>query len=308
MKALESYDIEVTRLRLITNSWNCVFRVDTADGTRYALRISLPRPERRREIVAAEAHFMAAIGEGTDLVVPKPIPNSAGSLVTEASADGVPQHRDSVLFSWVTGGDLADIASRASYCRLGEMMATMHSFALEWSPPADFPLVTYDSTIHMGEPTVLLDDHAMALYTPEHRRNAAAWLAVCDEHVADAHDRGPIIVTHGDMHHWNVMVDRRRYAVIDFEDLQFAAPILDVATTLYYARWRDDFTILFDGFRDGYSSVRPWVETFDGELEPLMAARGIDLLNVCIDDPELDMDLTEFSARIWNRCAQLLGP
>ena len=305
--ALESYDIEVSRLRLITNSWNCVFRVDTTSGERFAFRITLPRPERRREVVRAEAQFMAAVGENTDVTVPTPVPNRQGELVTEASADGVPQPRDCVLFTWVTGRDLGDIASGATYRRLGEVMATMHEFALGWTPPSRLPLVTYDTTIHMGEPTVLFDDEAMARYEPEHRQCAAEWVARCDANVAAVHERGPIIVTHGDMHHWNVMVDRGRFAVIDFEDLQWAAPILDVATTLYYVRWGDDYQELFEGFLAGYSSVRPWVETFDGELEPLIAARGIDLLNVCLDDPELDMDLTEFSARIWNRCAQLLG-
>ena len=307
MKALESYDVEVSRLRLITNSWNCVFRVDTTDGTRFALRVTLPRPERHRSLVGAEVDFMAALAAGTELTVPMPVMNVDGDPVTEACAEGVPQPRDCVLFSWVTGRDLAEAVTPDSYCRLGEVMATMHDFASAWAPPPDFPLMTYDATIHLGESMVLLDDHAMRLYSREHRKIAALLLAKSDVNVAAAHRRGMAIVIHGDMHHWNVKVDRGQFAVIDFEDLQFATPVLDVATTLYYIRWRDDYAQLFEGYRAGYSSVRPWVEAFDGELEGLIPARGLDLLNVCIDSPELDMDLTEFSARIWNRCADLLG-
>ncbi len=59
-------------------------------------------------------------------------------------------------------------------------------------------------------------------------------------------------------------------------------------------------------FADGYAGVRPWVETFEGELDTLIAARGLDLLNVVMDDPELAADRTELSARIVARVIALL--
>lgn len=306
MAALEQYDLGVARVQLITNSWNCVFRVDATDGGRYVLRVTLPRPERRDGIVESEAAFMAAIAGGTDVPVPVPIPNRDGELVTTAAADRVPEPRDCVLFSWVRGGALADRASHDTYRRLGEISATMHRFAESWTPPPWFDIVTYDETIHMGEPNVLFGERAVAHMTPEHRRALPDLLAQLDANVARVHHRGPVIVTHGDLHHWNVMIDRNRLTVIDFEDLQWAAPLLDVATTLYYVRWQGEYDELLDGFREGYSEVRPWVEAFDGELDSVIAARGVDLLNVCFDDPELDMDLTEFSARVISRTQDLL--
>lgn len=305
--ALARYGLGDARLRLITNSWNCVFRVDASDGRRYALRIGLPRPERRPDVVRSEAAFMAAVADGTDVVVPVPVPDDDGALVTVAAADGVPEPRECVLFTWVTGVDLADRVSVENYRRLGVVAATMHRFARTWAPPDDFDIVVYDRTIHMGEPNVLTSTRAREHMTPEHADAVTDVVARLDEHVARAHVKGPVVVTHGDLHHWNVLIDRGRLRVIDFEDLQWAAPVLDVSTTLYYVRWRDDYPDLLAAYRSGYESVEPWVETFDGELDPLIGARAIDLLNVCIDEPELDVDLRGLSERTMTRVLDLLA-
>ena len=43
LAALARYDLEVTGLRLISNGWNCVYRVDTTDGPQ-DIRVSRPIP------------------------------------------------------------------------------------------------------------------------------------------------------------------------------------------------------------------------------------------------------------------------
>ena len=67
-------------------------------------------------------------------------------------------------------------------------------------------------------------------------------------------------------------------------------PILDVATSLYYVRDRADYLSLAVAFRAGYEPQPPWVEQEPGELDRLLIARGLDLLNTALIDPDLDVD------------------
>ncbi len=67
-------------------------------------------------------------------------------------------------------------------------------------------------------------------------------------------------------------------------------PILDVATSLYYMRYRADYLSLAVALRAGYERHRPWVEREPGELDRLLIARGLDLLNTAIIGPELEVD------------------
>ena len=44
--ALRHYALDVRRLRLVTNDFNGIFRLDTAQGDRFILRITLPEGTR----------------------------------------------------------------------------------------------------------------------------------------------------------------------------------------------------------------------------------------------------------------------
>ena len=78
--ALAEYDLEVTGLRLITNGWNGVFRVDTPDGP-YVIRVTRPIPGADDRSVRSEVEFMSALAQGTDVAVPPVVRNRRGELV-----------------------------------------------------------------------------------------------------------------------------------------------------------------------------------------------------------------------------------
>ena len=286
LAALAQYPVVPRRLRLIGNSWNCVFRVDTADGP-LVLRVGLPTSAGDGSRVRAEAEFLLALTRAGSVLVPTPRANRDGLFVTTASAPGVPEPRHCVLFTWVPGIDLAQAITPERWSLLGGLMARLHTFAEGWTPPTALPIPRHDRLFHRGEPCVLFDaQHA-------HRFSAARIAALRQAvELADARTqqiwaREPSIVTHGDLHQWNVKLHRGSLHPIDFEDLLHSPPILDVATSLYYVHRRPDFPALRASFQAGYSALRPWVEREPGELTPLILARGLELLNVCLFDPEI---------------------
>ena len=107
-QALACYDLDVVRLRLITNEFNAIFRVDTAAGEKYVLRVTLPEGGHDRGTVAAEMAWLDALARETDLGVPRPLATRAGELVVETADAGVPEPRLCAIFGWAPGSDLAD--------------------------------------------------------------------------------------------------------------------------------------------------------------------------------------------------------
>ena len=93
LNALELYDLQVARLRLITNSFNCIFRIDTVGGEKYILRVTLPEGGHNRESTHAELAWMAALSRDTDLSIPAPLAAHSGEMLVEVEAEGVPQSR-----------------------------------------------------------------------------------------------------------------------------------------------------------------------------------------------------------------------
>ena len=61
-----------------------------------------------------------------------------------------------------------------------------------------------------------------------------------------------------------------RLLVFDFEDVMMAAPVQDIAVTLFYNRTRPDYLELRSAFEVGYRSLRVWPAEYDGQLELLM--------------------------------------
>ena len=208
LAALRSYDLDVRRVRLLQNSWNCVFRLDTPDGPR-VLRVTLPGHTHDQANVASEATFLEAVADGAGLFVPRPVRNRRGELVTEASAAGVPEPRLCTVFTWVGGRELAHDVSPANWRLLGDLMARLHRFAERWTPPPSFVVPTYDSITFRPEPQVLftgdvdLGDHAALLEDAWH---------VAEERLTAVARRDTPVVVHGDLHQRHLEAGGRKVA------------------------------------------------------------------------------------------------
>jgi Ser/Thr protein kinase RdoA (MazF antagonist) len=286
IEALASYDLEWTGLRLLSNGWNCVLRVDTTDGPR-VLRITRPVPGAFDRSVASEVEFMSALSASADVAVPAVVANHAGGLVTLAAAEGVPEARECVVFGWLGGPNLAAQRSAATWAALGELLGKMHRFAEDWTPSDDFWTPRFESCMPYGEPLVVLEPGKAELYGLGDMLRQATDLT--NERITALNREVPSIVVHGDLHQWNVKIRRGVLSPFDFEDLLWAAPVLDVATSLYYVRHDDDYRKLAAAFRSGYERQRDWVEREPGEVDRLMFARSLLLLNTVALDDSFDL-------------------
>src|ERR1700719_2670058 len=101
--ALTAYDLEQARITPLQHFLNTTFRIDIPyPKQRYALRISRAGYQDAATI-RSELLWLQAIRRETDLVVPEPLANRNGLLLTTVEIPGVPEPRHCVLFRWVDG-------------------------------------------------------------------------------------------------------------------------------------------------------------------------------------------------------------
>jgi Ser/Thr protein kinase RdoA (MazF antagonist) len=308
LNALKHYDLDVARLRLVTNDMNGIFRVDTRSGEKWILRVTTPEGGHTRDHVTAEMDWLAALAWETNLSVPRPLANRAGSFISEAIAEGVPEPRLCEIFSWVPGTDLADHLTPVNMAHLGELTARLHDHARTYRPPAGLGLLTFDRPFPFPEPVILFDERFNDLFTPEQRtlyRQALDWVQTAIDRLKASGE--PMRIIHGDLHQWNVRCARGVLSPIDFEDMMWGWPVQDIATTLYYFETEENYAEMRAAFEHGYQRISPWPERHPGEIDAFMAARALGMLNFVSQNNELFVsDLPAFAERVEKRLRRLM--
>lgn len=308
--ALQQYDLDVSHLSLVTNGINGIFRLDLQDGQKFILRISLPERSHTLDYLLAEMDWLKALAKDTTLSVSRPVPARDGSLVVEASANGVPEARLSVIFTWVPGTDLVRHLSPLNISRLGELMAHLHMHSKTYQPPSGYSLLHYDRVFPFSDPVILFDDPYQHLFSPESRKLYQQVRDGAQEAVDRLKTSGePMRILHGDLHQWNVRYYRGVLAPIDFEDLMWGWPVQDIATSLYYFLDYPDYPTFRAAFQAGYSRCSPWPERCSGEIDAFIAARALVIVNFVLNQtsPKWTSRAAEFVSRSERRLRRLMS-
>lgn len=301
LAALAAYRIDVTRVRLQAAHSNTVWRVDTADGEKLALRVGMRREDTATSI-DAELAWLEAVAE-SDVAVVRPLRNRHGDLVTRAAAEGVPEVRDCVLFEWMPGRPLSAQITPERYRLLGATAAAMHDHAARFVPPPGFTPLVWDRVFYYPHEPVVWREQRLRRYVTAPRRTVIdEVVARADTELARLHRARPIVI-HGDLHPDNVHVSRGRLIVFDFEDVMWGFPVQDIAITLFYERERADYPALCAAFEAGYCTRRPWPVEYDGQLELLMAARTAMFINYVL---RTERDPGPYVARATSRLRRFL--
>jgi Ser/Thr protein kinase RdoA (MazF antagonist) len=286
LAALEHYDMVVTRLCLLYNLWNCVFRVDTADGEKYVIRINRPG-ERARPEVQSELAWLAALHRDTDLRVPYPLPNRRGDLITEASAPGVPEARQCSVFAWMPGPPLAERLTPATVEQFGTLSARLHQHSATFVLPSGCALKALDTVFPGVEPVVVFEGPHAATFSDADRAAMREAIAMCQHGLARlAATREYPRVLHADLIGWNVKVWRGALCPLDFEGMALGYPVQDIGISLMHTLYPTYEPDLVTTFRVGYERVLPWPERDPGELARWMMWRALTLANLFVQSPD----------------------
>lgn len=274
--ALTHYPFKVKSLRLLSISFNCIFRVDTQDGQKFILRICLPG-YRSLDEIRSESLWLAALSQDTDLLVPKPVLTKDGQLITTVEEVGVPEARHCMVFGWVNGIDLYHNMIPENFEKLGGFTARLHEHAAGWTPPADFSLPAHDDVLDddWNNPNFWEQDNPELL--PAKRTEifsqTFAYTSAAFEEMYQ--NNGLPKVIHADLHQGNVRLYRGAMRALDFDDCLLGHWVQDIGITYYYLQRRENKQALMDAYQKGYESVRAWPADKKGQLEAVIAGRDL---------------------------------
>lgn len=292
LEALRAWRLPVQRLRLVTNGYNAVFRVDTDRG-RYALRVNLP--SRTDAELRAELDWLADL-DAAGIDVPVPVRTATGERWEVAEVLGVPGSRRCVLFHWIGGHDLGPGDPPATFERFGAAAAALHEHASGWRRPRGL-LRVRSPFPHPEEPPILFEQSLTPRVRATYERSVEA------TETALARSTEPPIVVHHDLRTANVRVHGTRPWIVDFDDCLVATPAQDLGVTSFDMRSRRLAASLVRAFRRGYEAVRPWPD--DALVAAFTAATALELANAVYQDfdPGYRREAARFAER-WARVAE----
>ncbi|MEO6457283.1 MAG: phosphotransferase [Chloroflexia bacterium] len=282
--ALAAYDLLPVRLTLLAHLFNTTFRVDTATGQRYILRINRAGTPTVQS-VGAELAWLTALRHDTLLEVPEPVPTRDGPLLTVATAPGVPQPHICVLFRWLPGRLLRHGLTPRHLARVGELTAHLQNHASRWGPPPGFIRGRVDWPIDAARwlpdpfaPEVVTYVHA--LVANNLTRAEAEQVTAVLEQVRAAEQtlgQGPDAfgLIHADLHYGNLLFARGAVRAIDFDDCGFGPHLYDLAVMLSAILDWAEYPALRAGLLAGYRRVRPLQVEHEAHLDTFIALRRV---------------------------------
>ncbi len=276
LEVLRHWPIEVSRVRLLNHGYNTTYRVDTATGERFALRLDVNHRKPVEEL-RAEMAWLRALADDTDLVVPVPQPTVDGGRTAAVFVPAVGATLEAAMFSWLPGADLSHRATPHMVRELGRVMAALHTHAEGWALPDGASLPSADRYWDPGYPLFVSGHPELTPGRVELFRSVAT--RVSEVHAQLAATADPIVL-HADLHLANAKWYRGRLSVFDFDDALTGVRAHDLAISTYYLRPR---TELVDALFEGYASARPLPQLRDDQLEVLLAARNLLLAHELTD-------------------------
>ena len=276
--ALARYDLDRPQLAYHGFETNLLYRVTTASGERFMLRLASPG-WRTSEDLRSEAWWLDALWHETALPVPRITRARSGEAVLPMSAPGIPHTWNATMMRWVPGRLLRYYLTERNLEKMGALFAQLHLHAASWAPPEGFTQRRFEHWLSRGEENLVARDgdavaqrdhvaalpaRAQDLLDRLHRHVESAYAAV---------DRSDLRVIHCDLWHDNVKLHRGVLHPLDFEDTVWGFRAHDIAMGMLDLLEDTDearYAQLLPAFRRGYEAYLPWPED---PIEPFQVGR-----------------------------------
>jgi Ser/Thr protein kinase RdoA (MazF antagonist) len=276
--ALRQYGLSDIRLRLVGDVHNLVFRVTARpDGNSHTETFALRLHATDRHSAAtieSEMTWLEAICRDTLLIVPQPVRNGAGQLLTMPVIDDYATPRIYTLFHWVDGRIVGNRPSEDLLRKVGQLMARLHDHGRAFVPPPGFHRPRWDGDSITGRHGVLTESwHRL----PKNARHVFS--KVCEQFYPVAQAIGTSAssfgLIHGALHGASALSQGKTVAAIDFDDCCYGYYLYDIAAMLDFLESRPNYRELREAFLAGYCDVGPLTIQHAAHLNLFLAARWV---------------------------------
>jgi ethanolamine-phosphate phospho-lyase len=248
------------------------YLVKSPTGKKYVLKILVNQDD--NEFVRSQSILLKELSNRPiGSILPHPIPNMEGELITEINSEG--KRFFARVFPFFEGKFLAEAKPSLSfYAELGKVFAKIDHEMIGHDDPV---LKCRTHEWDLARVLEILDDIDL-IESPEDRRLVHYYLLKYKEEVLPIYHKLPKGLIHGDGNDWNIIIsditDDQVGGVIDFGDMVWGARVNEVAILLAYAMMgRIDYKMVFAEVIRGYQEV---IKLSDIELQilpTLVAAR-----------------------------------
>lgn len=274
--ALAHYGLPDAQASLLSISENVMFRVDTATGQRYALRLHRPGYHSVAEINSELAWLDALRDSGVE--VPVPVPGTDGARIrTLPMPDDTVRH--AVMFAWMDGTEPTPDIDPAAFTRLGRITARLHDHSRRWVRPQGF-------IRKIWTPDTMTGPHALWGQwkdVPGMTDAARELIADCLIRInAQLDDYGQpeqrFGLIHADLRLANLLVSDNRTRLIDFDDCGISWFMQDLAAALSFHEDHPQVPRWIDHWLRGYATAGHMDQADLDILPALIIQRRIQLL------------------------------
>ncbi len=300
-QGLKCYGLDHADLVLLNNVDAPVFRVDVFTASspeprpeHFVLRIHHPL-QQSREMLCSELQWLAALRHDTELVVPDPVPNQDGELVTEVSNNHVPGSRYLVVLRWIDGEFRNAKLRKREFEAVGTFMARLHQHAQTFQPPQGFVRPQHDWAWTFGAKSVLDPGKGERVFSA---RQLSIFRATADsvyQHMQRlGREKEVFGLIHADLHQNNYLFRKQEVRAIDFQDCSWGYYLFDIALTLSEGQDRKnlnpkDWEEQRAAFFVGYQRVLPLPAHYEQCLKVFEIVRAVDLVNWVLSWSRLDL-------------------
>ncbi|MCB9134077.1 MAG: phosphotransferase [Anaerolineales bacterium] len=286
--ALEAYEILEPRISFIRHSDNVTYKVATRNSEAFLLRIHVPITAAMGthgadyEMANSEVTWLLALAKETDLVIPKPIRNKSGELVTRIYCeDGRTIH--CTLLNWIEGEPYhRELESEDTAYQIGRLLATMHNQASQWKIPEGFNRprrdVPYFENMLKGiKPAV--DDGRISQADYAELSKSVDLLIDLVRGLDESPQNCGII--HADTHKGNMLYHNGEIRLIDFSFCAFGNYMFDLGVCF------SDMKVALHKFcLEGYRSCRQLPENYQRLIEGFFLGSIVGTFSFWVANPK----------------------
>jgi Ser/Thr protein kinase RdoA (MazF antagonist) len=281
IEALRNYGLENAQLTRLGGASNTNFKVDVDDKS-YMLRLHTTACH-DRVAISSELAWLSSLQSDTIFVLPKPIANKNGELVTGVPADSEPETL-CTLMSWVEGKipPTVDTLTDEQLAKVGSVMAQLHIHSQQFELPEGFKRQTFDEAHFSGRLEVLYT----ALSNTELDKSDLNSLKVNATHII-AHfaqlqrKQDSFGVIHADFHSGNYLLCDEKVCIIDFDRCGFGFYLYDLALALIELEEQQR-----KAFLQGYETVKPLPADYTNLKQVFQCLAYLDNLGFLVANPE----------------------
>ncbi|MBD1943184.1 phosphotransferase [Coleofasciculus sp. FACHB-712] len=281
IEALRNYGLENAQLTRLGGASNTNFKVD-ADDKSYVLRLHTSAYH-DRVAISSELAWLSSLQSETTLVLPKPIVNLNGELVTGVPADSKPETL-CTLMSWVEGkiSPTVDILTDDQLAKVGSLMAQLHIHSQQFELSEGFKRQTFDEAHFSGRLEVLYT----ALSNTELDKSDLNSLKVNASHIIThfaqlERKQDSFGVIHADFHSGNYLLCDEKVCIIDFDRCGFGFYLYDLALALMELEEQQR-----KAFLQGYETVKPLPADYTNLKQVFLCLAYLDNLGFLVANPE----------------------